>query len=302
MKRLWIFLGLTMVIPLLGSYHSIYEIQYTTDPSGDSPYVGSTVTTSGVVTGVFSRGFFIEEKPAGAWKGIYAYQGDSWTPDVSRGDSVEVTGTIQEYYNMTEFAYGNTYSILASGVGVPLPLIVSTGDANDEQYESVLLKVENAQCTNTDLGHGEWEINDGSGPLRVDDWNVSYTPILGDSYTVIGPLNFAFDSFKVEPRDSSDIVNVSGIREINSGNVITFKVSSNFAPSNIEVSFILDKDTEGEIGIYDINGRLVKRVMKGRFERGAHKYNIDLKRTNAGIYFIILKTNDTTNVSRFIHL
>lgn len=302
MKRLWAFLGLVVVIPLMGSYHSIYEIQYTTDPSGNSPYVDSTVTTSGIVTGVFSRGFFIEEKPAGAWKGIYAYQGYSWTPDVSRGDSVEVTGTIQEYYTMTEFGSGNTYNVISSGVVLPSPLTVNTGDAAQEQYESVLLFLNDAVCTDDSLGYWEWYVNDGSGNFRIDNWGVNYKPNLGDTYDIRGVQVYDWGDFKLEPRDSSDIVNVSGIREINNGNVFAFKISSNFAPSNIEVSFILNKDTEGTIGIYDINGRLVKRVMKGRFERGAHRYNIDLKRTNAGIYFIILKTKDTTNVSRFIHL
>jgi len=292
-----------MVIPLLGSYHSIYEIQYTTDPSGDSPYVGDTVTTSGIVTAVFSykHGFFIEEKPAGAWKGIYVYMGYSWTPDISIGDSLEVTGKIQEYYNMTEFDTTTTYTLLGHTTP-PLSMTVATGNAGQEEYESVLLFLNDAVCTNDSLGYWEWLVNDGSGDFRIDNWGVNYRPNLGDTFDITGIQVYDWGNFKLEPRDSSDIVDVSGIREINNGNVVTFKISSNFAPSNIEVSFVLDKDTEGEIGLYDINGRLVKRVMKGRFGRGAHRYSIDLKRINAGIYFIILKTTDTTNVSRFIHL
>ena len=35
---------------------SIYDIQYTTDPSGDSPYEGNPVTTQGIVTGFFYDG------------------------------------------------------------------------------------------------------------------------------------------------------------------------------------------------------------------------------------------------------
>ena len=50
-----------------GAYTPIYDIQYTTDASGDSPLMGTTVTTKGIVTGVFQFGdvgsFFIQDDP-----------------------------------------------------------------------------------------------------------------------------------------------------------------------------------------------------------------------------------------------
>ncbi|MCK4820025.1 hypothetical protein KA005_29945, partial [bacterium] len=35
---------------------TIYDIQYTADPSGDSPFAGQTVTTQGIVTASYYGG------------------------------------------------------------------------------------------------------------------------------------------------------------------------------------------------------------------------------------------------------
>jgi len=63
-----------ILIPLSVSGEAIYDIQYTTDPSGNSPYNGQVVTINGVVTSINYDGYVIAEAP-GAWHGIYVY---SW--------------------------------------------------------------------------------------------------------------------------------------------------------------------------------------------------------------------------------
>jgi len=82
MKKIMNFTFLVILPLLLMPLHSysnltaqpitIYNIQFTTDPSGNSPYAGQTVTTVGVVTGTFSDGFTIAEG-AGPWKSIFVY-------------------------------------------------------------------------------------------------------------------------------------------------------------------------------------------------------------------------------------
>jgi hypothetical protein len=58
----------------------------------------------------------------------------------------------------------------------PAATVVSTAAAGSEAYEGVLVQVENAVCTDPDLGFGEWEVNDGSGPGRVDDLSYDASP------------------------------------------------------------------------------------------------------------------------------
>ena len=41
---------------------AVYDIQYTADPGGDSPYAGQTVTTRGVVSLVSSSGYVIQDR------------------------------------------------------------------------------------------------------------------------------------------------------------------------------------------------------------------------------------------------
>ncbi|MBN1948111.1 MAG: hypothetical protein JW784_00045, partial [Candidatus Cloacimonetes bacterium] len=86
---------------------TIYEIQFTTSPSGDSPYAGQVVTTTGIVTGTgfagYSDNFFISEPTGGAWKGVYIYDADQ---NVDLGDEIEITGTVSEYFGLTEIGSG----------------------------------------------------------------------------------------------------------------------------------------------------------------------------------------------------
>ncbi|MCP4541966.1 MAG: nuclease, partial [Chloroflexi bacterium] len=99
-------------------YTPIYDIQYTVDPSGDSPYVGQTVTTRGIVVADFDGGqrVWIQDG-AGAWNGLYLYLP---SPAPAVGDLVEVSGPIQEYHGLTQLN-GGTVTVLSSGNLLPDP-------------------------------------------------------------------------------------------------------------------------------------------------------------------------------------
>ena len=189
-------------VPL--DYTPIYDIQYTEDPSGDSPYNGQTVTTEGIVTTVFNSGYFVEDPAGGAWNGLWVY--DTNAPAL--GDRLRLTGIVVEYYNLTELNSPTSYEVLSSGNVLPEPVVVTTAAANDEQYEGVLVRVENVTVTNDDLGYGEWSASDGSGDVVIDDkGSYTYAPTTGDALVaVIGPLDYAYGAFKIQPRDDGDII------------------------------------------------------------------------------------------------
>ncbi len=72
---------------------SIYDIQYTTEASGDSPYKGEFIKTKGIVTGVKSgtkTSFYLQDG-TGEWDGIYVFES---TLPITLGDSIELAATV----------------------------------------------------------------------------------------------------------------------------------------------------------------------------------------------------------------
>lgn len=183
----------------------IFDIQLTDDPEGDSRMTGEIVTTRGIVTAVFEAGerVFIQDPAGGPWSGLFLFRPAS-TPAV--GDAVEATGRVHEFKGITEIEEAEI-TILSHDNPLPAPIPIDTRDAAQEQWESVLLRVQNVTVTDPNLGHGEWQVDDGSGALIVDDLgSYNYRPASGDMlHFVVGPLYYSFDTFKLEPRDDTDI-------------------------------------------------------------------------------------------------
>ena len=186
---------------------TIYQIQYTTDPSGASPYEGERVETSGVVTAKFADYFFIQDG-IGTWNGIAVYP----IQDVEVGDEILIVAYVAEYNEKTELT--DIVSLEIVGLAdVPEPVVITTNDlAIMEDYEGVMVKVQDVTVTNEDLGYGEWEIDDGSGPCRVDDLGeYTYVPVLDDFlYSIIGVVDYTYGNFKLEPRNDDDL-NITGL-------------------------------------------------------------------------------------------
>ena len=180
---------------------TIHEIQ---GEAPASPYDGSTVLTHGVVTGQYGSHFTLQDG-GGVWNGVWVRSESGPVP----GDSVSVIGTVTE--SDAAGHAGNTLivdalvTLEAAAAGVPGAAVVSSAVAASESYEGVLVRVESAACTDPHTAPGEWEIDDGSGPCLVGDMAYAYSPTLGSSYDVTGPVAFTNGEFKIESRDGGDI-------------------------------------------------------------------------------------------------
>ncbi len=221
MRTFWVLL---LLFSPLGAQYTpvrIQDIQYTTDPAGNSPLDGVRVTFTGIVTAPPSTwqfsitGFFVQDT-TGPWSGIYVYTGNfsGTLPSLDEGDSVQIWGTVTEYNGLTEISPLDSVKILkkrarmlpARTVGA---VHLCTGCDSAEAYEGVLVQVENAVVVNNNLGFGEWMISDG-GPadtVRVDDAaGYTYAPANGDTITAVrGVLFFAYGTSKIEPRGDQDL-------------------------------------------------------------------------------------------------
>ena len=193
----------------------IRDIQYTTAANGDSPLKGQIVTISGVITGeiyaFYQRNNYYYVQDANApWSGVKVYMKNNFA---AQGDRVTLTGKVDEYKGVTEIVTVTSFTVDSTGTSWIQPLDVTTGElttgaATAEQYEGCLVRVKNAAITNPSLGYGEWQINDGSGPCRVnDECKYYFNPA---KYSLVqsltGILDYTNNDFKIEPRLANDII------------------------------------------------------------------------------------------------
>ena len=173
----------------------ITDIQGTGDTS---PLDGSLVQTTGIVTGVSYSGFFIQDG-SGPWTGLWVYTN---SPAVVEGNQVEVSGTVAEYNGLTEIE-ASQINILSTDNPLPDPILLSTGDVS-EQYEGVRVEFLNATCTELPNEYGEWQINDGSGHIVIDDRlsDLEIDLILEQGYDVVGVVD-CYNDFKIQATEVS---------------------------------------------------------------------------------------------------
>ncbi|PKL88145.1 MAG: hypothetical protein CVV23_11695 [Ignavibacteriae bacterium HGW-Ignavibacteriae-2] len=204
-------LDTAVVTVQIGAYEvTIKQIQQPTDTTDVSPYNGKIVKTTGIVTAIDSvasggMGYYIQDG-AGAWNGIFVFT-NKVKPTVKQGDKVTVTTLVKEYFNFTELDYSTQplgLVIVSSKNVLPAVTKIKTGD-DKEPYEGVLVKYSLAEVTNSDIGFGEWEINDGSGVAVADDQMFVYKPVLGEKLEITGVINYTFGLYAIEPRFAKDI-------------------------------------------------------------------------------------------------
>ncbi len=229
---------------------SIHDIQYTTDASGDSPYLGQIIYTGGIVTAAGNGSYFIQSG-SGAWNGIYVYDNTN-TPAV--GDSIIIKCTVDEYYNLTELKSITSFQVVSSGNALPTPVVLATTDVNDEAYEGVLVRVENAECTQAPNNYGEWIVNDGSGDAMVKNMYTTYNATVGQHYNITGPVYFSYGNYKILPRDTDDVEVVTATEELDMVNNIKLYPVPVTSYLNIEADAIIST-----VEVYSMNGQLAGR-------------------------------------------
>lgn len=184
-----------------------FEIQ---GQQSSSPYDGQQVDVTALVyTGgdeLYGGYAVLCDAEGGPWAGLTIY-GDSGA-FLARGDSITISGTVQEYYGFTELAYLSNVAVVSTGHSLPGPIPLTTAAVCDEQYESVFVSVTGAVVVSS--GQYSYEINDGSGSCYIGTRGSYTEPSVGDTIDVQGPLFYEFDEWRIQPRDNNDITNHSG--------------------------------------------------------------------------------------------
>jgi len=177
--------------------------------------VGQTVTARGVI--ILPPGylvpqhssFYIQQGTCGI--NVFCYEALGFP--AALGDSVEVTGEVQEYNGSTQiFTGGNPDQIelLSEGHPVPEPIALPARELADEQYEGALVRT--AGVITSHSGY-RMEIDGLEQPYPyqgIDDVDFSAYSI-GDTILVTGILaqydrtSPYFDEYEIIPRFNSDL-------------------------------------------------------------------------------------------------
>lgn len=256
---------------------SIYDIQYTEEPNGDSPYNTQTVTTEGIVTAVGAGGYFLQDG-GGAWNGLFIYSFD--TPQI--GDHVVVTGSVTEFNMLTELTNTSGFSILSSGNPVEVTSL-STTEINQEAYEGVLVKVSDATVVDdTVIGFGQYIVNDGSGEAIINPTIYDSNVTLGSDYNITGVVTFQFGNFVMMPRVPADVELATGITEISSAELHVFP-----NPANDVLNLNWINGISGNIAynLYNATGQLVTQGSVAK-----PMGTVDVSNLSPGLYTLNLET------------
>jgi len=196
---------------------SIYDIQYTANQGDycyESDYAGTCVRTTGTVTAEspLYPNFYIQDETSSTYSGIYVHNYSASPPTL--GQNITITAMVNEYYSLTQLIDGVSYTVNSSGNSIT-PTDISTGSLtgctdDGESVESMLVRINNVVVTTPSNEYGEWYVDDGSGPCKIDnkifdgEW---LAPSSSQEFaSITGMVDYAYSEFSIFPRTMSDIV------------------------------------------------------------------------------------------------
>ncbi len=331
--------------PSIGDYdlyvgfQTIVDIQSSMGASSDtSIYNGSPTNVGGIVTvapGVFADNIFCIQNNwtiSPANHGIWVFSGGSLVGQIAAGDSVEICGDVDEFYNLTQIrmhftdaytSYGNVGQLPAYDLSTTdLPTTGPGVPSISEQWEGVLVMMPNSVVTNSSAGFGQYYI-DNTDPRNtqetlVDDdariSGLSYEPALGDSVSIRGVVTFSYDEYKILPRFDGDILpydpaDAVGV-QVGAGS-FGFALHQNapnpFAGRSTRIGFALPQAAGASLRVFDVQGRLVRTLVNGPVEAGSHVVdwnglNENGREVSTGVYFYRLEAEEKQLTKKMILL
>jgi hypothetical protein len=273
--------------------------------------LGQVVTIKGiatVATGTFSttdNDIFMQD----ATGGVNVFRSGNMTPTVSVGDSLKVTGLVDQFAGLTRIT-SPSISIQAVGLDGPDPIPITTADisGDGESYEGSLVKITACQITS-----GTWPGEGSNGTLTIDDGSGGCTLFIDKETDVDGSAepDSTFDlvgiaaqydaswpyhsGYRIVPRSTDDLGPFAGVdrRPVLSTAIAT--VLPNPARKRLQVAFAEDiAGSDKLFTLYDTAGRQLGEVSSGP---GSAQIEIDLEdlcgfELPCGIYFATVTAED----------
>lgn len=315
---------------------TIADVQYTPFLHGRTAYLGAETSLSGIITadtlhiGIspLSNGgttaWYMQSTNA-PWSGIWLTPADT-TAQIAlaalrNGDSVTVTGTVQEQFEVTRL--GNITQVVKvnSGHPEPAPVLLNTGAFNvgngapsAEPYEGMLVRFNNVVVSNinpTFSDPTEFAINsNGTGDMIVRrDGLTSYSNIEADTVSgktilragntiasVTGIIYYSFAQYKLVPRTDADLVGVV-LTDVeppaDAAIPASFALEQNypnpFNPTTM-VRYQVPVTSDVRLIVYDVLGREVASLVNQVQAAGTYTVTFDAAGLASGLYLCRLQS------------
>lgn len=178
--------------------------------------------------------------------------------------------------------FGAGYSIFNQNYGVGALGSTKTGSMLDFSYFYQPL----GNGKNLGEAYRDWFNYIAQGGFSVNEisWHYGMT-LLGDPF--------------LKPTGHS-----SGLEEVTGKNDETSLISAvKYSPdNNILVEYSINEKSSVRINIFDISGRLVRKIYSGVREKGKHSISLNGNKLSSGIYFIRIETEEKQSSKSFIIL
>jgi len=300
--------------------------RYTTALGGN----GTRISYTGVCVGDFAPLYYLSDgsNSADSLRGglaIYAPLGA-----LTVGNRYQFAGQIQEFDGIsTQIPDGETegvstvYQVDLGPATLPNPrvqtihtLVDSTCDAagaltTAEDYEGMLVQLSYVKIVEDRTAGQSFLVSTlapSADTMLVSNQGGAYTFAAESLHTVsvTGILNFRNGNFRwrLSPRSDADIadhgLNVGVPPGVTPG-TLSFAVTPN--PSRKPtVAFTLPKDADVELAVFDITGRRVADIIRGKLPAGTYSQDWKRGNTGAGMYFFRLRVGTETRIERAVIL
>jgi hypothetical protein len=193
----------------------IYDVQYSLASNSASPMTGREITVKGIVTASaknYDLGYlYIQDENGGPYSGIWLV--GSGIANYYRGEEVNVTGTVEEYFNMTRIVVSSSNK---TGKWVaPATTVVDPTDSISklnygwEKWEGCLVRLQDPangklHVSKTNLGFGDYAVSSIPGASKARS-----------TYVLAGRQSgTAFSSLWVQPVTSLAYDTIDGFMEV----------------------------------------------------------------------------------------
>lgn len=145
--------------------------------------------------------FFVQDEGGGEGSGLLVFLEDL-SYDVAIGDTVTVSGSVNEFYGLTELKVTDLADVQTTGTSTPVVTVLATAPADWESYESCLVTLMDVTAT-SDEEYGEVTTSAG---ISIDDLFYAFDGANGTHWdSVTGPVYYSYETWKIEPRSASDL-------------------------------------------------------------------------------------------------